>query len=110
MQQHSRVPSGNCNYGFFVDIVTLYDASSKNLAERGEIVDLTNHIVNEARKIQGLGVDFSGTHSQPDDVDLTAVASEIFGSEIMAASVQKLKKTMDPHNRFRFHPFAKFIA
>ena len=110
VQKHSRVPSGNCNYGFFVDLVTLYDASSKTLAERQEIVDLTNHIVNEARKVQGLGVDFSGTHSQPDDVDLTTVASEIFGSEIMAKSVQTLKKTMDPNNRFRFHPFAKFIA
>ena len=67
-------------------------------------------VVDKARKLRGFGVDFSGTHSQPDDVGRATVASEIFGSETLATSVQKLKKTIDPNNRFRFHPFAKFIA
>lgn len=110
VQKGPKVPSGNCHHAFFVDLVTTYDASSKTPAERQGIVDLTQGVVDKARKLEGLGVDFSGTHSQPDDVGRTAVASEIFGSEAMAASVQTLKKKIDPHNRFRFHPFAKFIA
>ena len=110
VQKGPKVPSGNCHHAFFVDLVTTYDVSSKTPAERQGIVDLTQSVVDKARKLEGLGVDFSGTHSQPDDVGRTAVASEIFGSEAMAASVQTLKKKIDPHNRFRFHPFAKFIA
>jgi hypothetical protein len=59
--------------------------------------------------VDGLTVDFSGTHSQPDDVDRTAVSSEIFGTPAMAEAVKALKKKMDPNNRLRFHPFAKFL-
>jgi len=80
------------------------------MAERQAIVDATNRIVDQARAIKGLGVDFSGTHSQPDDVGRTAVAAEIFGSAEMAATVRRLKKQVDPENRLRFHPFAKIIA
>lgn len=104
------IPSGNCHHEFFVDLVTTYDANSKTPAERQEIVDLTNRVIDNARKLNGLEVDFSGTHSQPDDVGRSTVASEIFGSEAMATRVQALKKKVDPNNRFRFHPFTKFIA
>ncbi len=110
VQKGPSVPSGNCHHTFFVDLITTYDANSKTRAERQAIVDLTNRVMDKARKLRGFGVDFSGTHSQPDDVGRTTVASEIFGSETMATSVQKLKKTIDPNNRFRFHPFAKFIV
>lgn len=110
VRQGPMIPSGNCHHAFFVDLVTTYDANSKTLAERQEIVDLTNQVIDQARTVQGLGVDFSGTHSQPDDVGRTTVAAEIFGSESMAASVQSLKKKFDPKNRFRFHPFAKFVS
>jgi hypothetical protein len=105
-----KVPSGNCHHTFFVDLITTYDAGSKTHAQRQEIVDRTNQVVDQARTVQGLGVDFSGTHSQPDDAGRTAVAAEIFGSEAMAASVQTLKTKFDPDNRFRFHPFAKFVS
>jgi len=109
-QKGARIPTGNCHHAFFVDLITLYDAKAKPTAERQAIVDATNRIVDQARAIKGLGVDFSGTHSQPDDVGRTAVAAEIFGSADMAATVRRLKKQVDPENRLRFHPFAKFIA
>ena len=109
-QSGTPVPSGNCRHAFFVDLVTLYDAQSKNAEERKAIVDKTNAVVDQARKVPGLGVDFSGTHSQPDDVGRSAKAAEIFGSAEMATKVQTMKRRVDPNNRFRFHPFAKFIV
>jgi hypothetical protein len=54
-------------------------------------------------------VDFSGTHSQPDDVGSAVSAALIFGTEAMALTVKSLKKKVDPENRFRFHPFAKIL-
>ncbi len=109
-QSGPAVPSGNCRHAFFVDLVTLYDAKSKDADERRAIVDRTNAIVDAARQVPGLGVDFSGTHSQPDDPDRSAVAADIFGTAEMAAKVRAVKLGVDPANRFRFHPFAKFIA
>jgi hypothetical protein len=85
-------------------------AAAKTPAERQAIVDLTNAVVDRARAVPGLGVDFSGTHSQPDDVGRSAVAAEIFGSQSMAEAVEVQKKRVDPNDRFRFHPFAKFIS
>jgi len=104
------IPSGNCRHAFFVDLVTLYDAKGKSRAERQTIVDRTNQIVDRARTVTGLGVDFSGTHSQPDDIDRTARAAEIFGTPALAAAVRAAKQRLDPGNRLRFHPFAKFLA
>ena len=109
-QRGRRIPSGNCDHAFFVDLVTLYDASAKSPAQRQEIVDLTNRVLDKSRAVPGLGVDFSGTHSQPDDVDRSAVAAEIFGSAEMARAVEAQKRKVDPANRFRFHPFAKFVG
>ncbi|MEN9021838.1 MAG: FAD-binding oxidoreductase [Verrucomicrobiales bacterium] len=109
-QKGRRLPSGNCHHAFFVDLVTLYDAGSKSPAERQTIVDLTNRVVDQSRAVPGLSVDFSGTHSQPDDIGRSAVASEIFGSQAMATAVEQQKKKMDPNNRFRFHPFSKFLS
>ncbi len=109
-QRGRRIPSGNCNHAFFVDLVTLFDAGAKSPAERQAIVDLTNRVVDKSRAVPGLGVDFSGTHSQPDDVDRSAVAVDIFGSAAMTRFVEAQKKKVDPDNRFRFNPFAKFIG
>jgi hypothetical protein len=109
-QGGARIPTGNCHHAFFVDLITLYDAQAKSAAERQAIVDATNRIVDKARAIKGLGVDFSGTHSQPDDVGRTAIAADIFGSADMASMVARTKRQVDPDNRFRFHPFAKFIG
>lgn len=105
----TRLPSGNCHHLFFVDLVTLYDAKDKTGAERQAIVDLTRQVIDKAREVDGLTVDFSGTHSQPDDADRVASAPAIFGTEAMAATVKALKKKMDPGNRLRFHPFAKLL-
>lgn len=109
-QTGPRIPTGNCEHAFFVDLVTLYDSSLKTPAERQAIVDLTNRWVDRARAVPGLGVDFSGTHSQSDDVDRSAVAAEIFGSSAMAQAVSEAKARVDPANRFRFHPFAKILT
>lgn len=109
-QKGAKIPTGNCRHAFFVDLITLYDAKAKSTVERQAIVDSTNRVVDRARAVKGLGVDFSGTHSQPDDVGRTAVAAEIFGSVEMASMVARAKAQVDPSNRFRFHPFAKFIA
>ena len=103
------LPTGNCHHTFFVDLITQYDAKDKAIQQRQAIVDLTKGVIDRAREVDGLTVDFSGTHSQPDDVDRTAVSSEIFGTPAMAEAVKALKKKMDPNNRLRFHPFAKFL-
>lgn len=109
-QTGPRIPTGNCEHAFFVDLVTLYDSSLKTPAERQAIVNLTNSVVDRSRAVTGLGVDFSGTHSQADDVGRSAVAAEIFGSGAMAEALSAAKTRVDPANRFRFHPFAKFLG
>ena len=106
----ARLPSGNCHHTFFVDLITLYDAKNKTGDERQAIVDLTKRVIDKARGVDGLTVDFSGTHSQPDDVDRSVSPSVIFGTEAMAESVKALKRKMDPNNRLRFHPFAKILT
>ncbi len=104
-----KLPSGNCHHTFFADLITLYDAGKKKAGERQAIADLTRRLVEKARNVDNLTVDFSGTHSQPDDADYMVSAADIFGTEAMAENVKALKKKMDRNNRFRFHPFAKLI-
>ena len=104
-----KLPSGNCHHTFFADLITLYDAGKKTAGERQAIADLTRRLVEKARNVDNLTVDFSGTHSQPDDADYMVSARDIFGTEAMAENVKALKKKMDRNNRFRFHPFAKLI-
>ena len=82
---------------------------SKSLAELRTIVDMTKRLIGKAGEVEGLSVDFSGTHSQPDDVGTSASPSLIFGTEATANEIKALKKKMDPNNRFRFHPFAKLV-
>ena len=103
------LPSGNCHHAFFVDLITLYDAKGKSDAQRQAIADLTKRVVDKARAVDGLVVDFSGTHSQPDDPDRAASAPVIFGTAAMAEKVKALKAKLDPANQLRFHPFAKFV-
>jgi len=103
------IPSGNCRHRFFVDLITLYDAKDKTTAERREIADRTRRVIDSARTVEGLSVDFSGTHSQPDDPGSAVSPAVIFGTEAMAEAIRGLKKKFDPDNRFRFHPFAKFL-
>ena len=103
------LPSGNCRHRFFVDLITMYDAKEKTPAERQEIADITRSVIEKARGVEGLAVDFSGTHSQPDDPGSAVSPALIFGSEAMAEMVRAEKKRVDPGNRFRFHPYAKFL-
>lgn len=104
-----KLPTGNCHHAFFLDLITIYDAHGKSADERQAIADLTTRVIDKARAVKGLSIDLSGTHSQPDDVGRSAVAAVIFGDETMAAMVRETKKRIDPNNRFRFHPYAKFV-
>ena len=103
------LPSGNCRHRFFVDLITLYDAKDKTPAERRRIADMTRSVVDKARRVEGLAVDFSGTHSQPDDPGTDVSPALIFGTEAMAEMVREQKRRVDPDNRFRYHPYAKFL-
>lgn len=106
---HEAIPSGNCHHRFFCDLITLYDASGKTVDERREIASRISRVMEKARGVASLSVDFSGTHSQPDDPESAPSPSVIFGTAAMAEVVKGLKTRVDPRNRFRFHPFAKFL-
>jgi len=101
------LPTGNCHHRFFVDLITLYDAHGKSVDERRAITDLTVAVIEKARGVPGLSVDFSGTHSQPDDPRSGVVPGVILGTGAMADAVGRHKQAVDPANRFRFHPFAR---
>ena len=105
----TKLPTGNCHHAFFLDLITIYDAKGKSAEQRAEIADLTKRVVDKGRAVRGLSIDPSGTHSQPDDIDRSAEPAVIFGTAEMAAMVKATKKEVDPGNRFRFHPFAKFV-
>ncbi|MDB4413075.1 FAD-binding protein [Pirellulaceae bacterium] len=105
----SKVPSGNCQHQFFIDLITMYDAKNKTLKERQEIAEAVRRVVEKAKTVKGLSVDFSGTHSQPDDPYTSVKSSLIFGTETTANMVKAMKKDLDPSNRFRFHPFTKLL-
>jgi len=103
------VPTGNCHHRFFCDLITLYDARVTSVEERRGIAARIGRIMDEARRVEGLTVDFSGTHSQPDDPASSPAPPVIFGTAALAEAVTGLKRRVDPDNRFRFHPFAKFL-
>lgn len=122
------IPTGNCQHDFFADIIIMYDAGRKTLEERTAIRDAVSSIIvgrakqlqhqqqqgrhdNDAdRSLSRLVLDYSGTHSQVDDVQNPVDADTIFGGKDMADLVGTVKMTSDPHNRFRFHPFAKCLS
>lgn len=104
-----ELPSGNCHHDFFVDLVPIYDAGAKSPAQLRSIVERTDRIMARSRVVDGLVVDFSGTHSQPDDATASAEAAIILGSPEMVETIRRLKARVDPHDRMRFHPYAKFL-
>jgi len=103
------LPTGNCHHRFFCDLIVLYDAQGTSAAERGAIAEGAARVMAEARRVEGLSIDSSGTHSQPDDPVGAPAPADIFGTAAMAESVARLKARLDPGNRFRFHPYAKFL-
>jgi FAD/FMN-containing dehydrogenase len=110
IRKGTKVPSGNMYNDFFVDLIVIYDAGSKTIDERKLIAEKTSRVVANARQQEScLVVDFSGTHSQLDDNDHPVKAVEIFGGESQAKMVKAMKDELDPHNRFRFHPFARIL-
>jgi hypothetical protein len=108
-KEGSNLPSGNRNAIFFADMVVCYDGSSVSSQDKSSIMQEVHQIIANAKK-QGLMVDFSGTHSQSDDpLELLSNGDEIFGSHENFEFVQKVKKTFDGTNRFRFHPFVHLL-
>lgn len=105
----AELPTGNRRHRFFCDLIAMYDAGRTSLEERRGIADRVGRILARAREVEGLAVDFSGTHSQPDDAGTLVSAPVIFGSAAAAEALAALKQRIDPRNRFRFHPFAKFL-
>jgi hypothetical protein len=83
------LPTGNCHHRFFVDPITLYDAQGESVEERATIADLTSRVVVKAEGVRGLTVDFSGTHSQPDDPRYGVVPGVILGTEALADAVTR---------------------
>lgn len=103
------LPTGNCHHRFFCDLIVLYDAQGTSAAGRGAIAEGAARVMAEARRVEGLSIDSSGTHSQPDDPVGAPAPAEIFGTAAMAGMIARLKAQVDPGNRFRFHPYAKFL-
>lgn len=103
------LPTGNRHHRFFCDMIVLYDAKGTSVGTREAIADRTARVMEEARQVAGLTVDSSGTHSQPDDPAGAPAPADIFGTAAMAETVARLKRRHDPDNRFRFHPYAKFL-
>lgn len=103
------LPTGNCHHRFFCDLIVLYDAKGTSAGGRGAIAEGAARVMADARRVEGLSIDSSGTHSQPDDPVGAPAPADIFGTAAMADSVARLKRRHDPDNRFRFHPYAKFL-
>ena len=89
--------------------VIAFGSRDQAVAFAHEALRFQADLIEKARGVEGLAVDFSGTHSQPDDPGFGISPALIFGSEAMATMVREQKKQVDPGNRFRFHPFAKFL-
>ena len=103
------IPTGNFHNEFFVDLILVYDAEGVSNEDRQLIVDNTSSLLKAARSVDSLVVDFSGTHSQPDDSDYSVSGSEILGSESAYETIMAVKRRVDPSNRFRFHPLASLL-
>ena len=72
----------NCHDATFIDLVTIDDAKGKSAEARTAIADRTKRVVDKARAVGELLIVLSGTCSQTDDPDRSALAAVIFGTEI----------------------------
>ena len=104
-----EIPTGNVKHEFFVDMIVCYDAGRADEEERCNIVDRVALVVEQARQLDGVTVDFSGTHSQPDDPGSIVAVQDIFGSMELFELIKDQKSKHDPENCFRFHPFHKIL-
>ena len=110
MTEGSTVPSGNATCRFFADMIVCYDGSAVDAEEKSGIKSEVHDIINAGKKIEGMLVDFSGTHGQSDDPEGMLPEGEvIFGSAENFELVRNVKMKVDPCNRFRFHPFGHLL-
>lgn len=110
IHEKRALPTGNFHHSFFVDLLVIYDAESVAIEDRQQISDMTASLLQAGRNVESLTVDFSGTHSQPDDQGQSTVGQDIFGSEANFQNILAVKKKLDPQNRFRFHPFVSILS
>jgi len=106
------VPAGNAQCEFFADMIVAYDGKDRSSDERRQIQSRVDAIVGDAKKLAGgddsssaVYVDFSATHSQPGGCG----GSDVFGSDANYETIRSVKRTVDPLNRFRSHPFGKLL-
>jgi hypothetical protein len=110
IREKRALPTGNCHHSFFVDLIVMYDAESVPIEDRKQISDKTASLLQAGKNVESLTVDFSGTHSQPDDQGHSAIGRDIFGSEASFQNILAVKTRLDPQNRFRFHPFVSILS
>ena len=104
------LPTGNFYHSFFVDLIVVYDAENVPVEIRKQISDKTASLLQAGKNVESLTVDFSGTHSQPDDQGHSAIGRDVFGSETSFQNILTVKTRLDPQNRFRFHPFVSILS
>ena len=108
--QSNNLPSGNAKCLFFADMIVSYDGSGVKPEDKLSLSKEVQDIISEAKKIPDLQTDFSGTHCQPDDsVETLPNGDVIFGSKENYEFVRDVKKSIDPGNRFCFHPFTNLM-
>jgi hypothetical protein len=105
-----ELPTGNCHHSFFCDLIVVYDAEVVSSEDRQQILDKTASVLQAGKTVESLTIDFSGTHSQPDDKGGSTIGQDIFGSEASYQNILAVKKRLDPENRFRFHPFVSILS
>jgi len=103
------IPTGNARHQFFADMIIAYDAGTCTRKDAETIASQVNTVVQKAALNPGLIVDFSGTHSQPDDAAHVTTGETIFGGAELYERVKATKAILDTQNSFRFHPFHKFL-
>jgi hypothetical protein len=105
-----ELPTGNYHYSFFCDLIVMYDAEVVSVEDQQQISDKTASVLKAGKTVESLTIDFSGTHSQPDDRGGSGMGKDIFGSEASYQNILAVKKKLDPENRFQFHPFAPILS
>ena len=96
------LPTGNHKVSFFVDMIVCYDGAKVTDGDREAIRKNCDEIVRKARALgpEVANVDFSACHSQPRG----ARVADLVGGTTVSLALRDLKLSVDPFNRFRFHP------
>lgn len=64
---NKEIPTGNYHQDFFVDVIIAYAAFCISDEDRQQISTIVSNVLTKGRKLKNSIIDFSGTHSQPDN-------------------------------------------